>query len=588
MCLVRIRELRSCGCGGMTTLAEPDWTRRTSPVEAGELRVLGAIGNPGAMGTVYQVAGQPSCLYKRYTNPSMHAARLDRLITWRHSLSGEAREFLDSRCAWPLVTVTESGRTAGFLMRSAPDAFWAEMAGELHTLELQHLIHTAAAKEFGIELPGPEQRLALVESLADTLAFLEAHEFVYGDVNERNVLWTLADRPQVFLIDCDNARPADLPAASAGVAMPRNASWRDPDLPDGGYPDINSDRYTLAVFCYRVFYEYYLPTGTAKASLDDDRNKVLLPEEAPHLPGLERALTYGLGRPQTRPSGAEWMTVIKDVDLSAPKRDSTIAFAIPPSWQDDQRRAAYPGRRGRVSRGRAPAATAILLAATAIAIAAVALITIVVMNVFAAPASLSQYLALWQAGPVKIAVPHYFSHEERAAKLVSGSWKPANANWTDVGLRASVRNLTSQPLDLASANTHLVLVIDEPFPRGATVLVGPKPVVGVPSRLHLYYVGFYDATFNVEDKKKNVHVSGWTGQSVSAGETFDPPSSQNNSAIYILPSTVHKLLSNYVSVSPAKLHVLGVAWLGADDNIQGFTPVSAWQGQNSLTSFLAG
>jgi hypothetical protein len=571
----------------MTTLAEPDWTRRTSPVEGGELRVLGAIGNPGAMGTVYQVAGQPPCLYKKYVNPSMHAARLDRLIAWRNSLSGGAREFLDSRCAWPLVAVTESGRTAGFLMRSAQDEFWADMAGELHTLELQHLIHTAAAKEFGIELPHPEQRLALVESLADTLAFLEAHDFVYGDVNERNVLWTLEDRPQVFLIDCDNARPADLPAASAGVAMPRNASWRDPDLPEGGYPDISSDRYTLAVFCYRVFYEYYLPTGTAKASLDDDRNKVLLPEEAPHLPGLERALTYGLGRPRTRPSGAEWIAAIKDVDLSTPQPDPTVPFAIPPSWQDEQRPAAYSRRRGQVSRGRAPAATAIMLAATVIAVAAVAFITILVMNVFAAPESLSQYLASWRAGPVQISVQGYFSHEEQAYKEVSGKWKPINANWSNVALRVSVQNLTDQSLDLPSAHTHLVLVVDAPFPRGTPVRMPPKPLAGIPSQLHLYSVGFPTGTSDVEDENHKIHISGWTGRTLGVGDVFSSLNIRDNSAIYTVPSTVHRVISNYVTTSPARLHILGVAWLGSDGNILGFSPASEWPGKNSLASFLA-
>ncbi len=311
----------------MTLPTVPDWTRRTEPVEASELRIFHAVGNPGATGTVYEVAGLPPCLYKKYVHPSIHATRLDRLITWRNSLSAEAREFLDSRCAWPLVKVTENGQTAGFLMRSAPDAFWADMAGERHTLELQHLIHTAGAKAFGIELPDQKQRLALVERLAEVLAFLDAHQFVYGDVNERNVLWSLEHFPRVYLIDCDNARPAGFPAASAGVAMPRNANWRDPDLPAGGYPDTSSDRYTLAVFCYRVFYEGYLRPGTAKASFEDDRRTVLIPQDAPHFPELERVFRYGLGRPHTRPSGAQWVSVIRGIDLSAPQPVPLAAHA---------------------------------------------------------------------------------------------------------------------------------------------------------------------------------------------------------------------------------------------------------------------
>ncbi len=385
----------------MTAPAESDWTCRTEPVELSELDVLGPVGNPGAMGTVYRIAGQPPYLYKKYIDSSAHAARLDLLITWRNSLSAEAREFLDSRCAWPVVAVTENGQTAGFLMRSAPDDFWADMAGENHTLELQHLIHTAGAKAFGIELPGPEQRLALIASLADVLAFLEAHEIVYGDVNERNVLWTLKTSPRVYLIDCDNARPGYLPGETAGVAMPRNASWRDPDLPEGGYPDSNSDRYTLAVFCYRVFYLSYLRPGFAKASLDDDRDRVLLPEEAPHFPALERNLSYGLGRPQTRPSAAQWAAAIRAVDLSAPQPVPSAGQAGPPGGPNEEQRDLRPWRPGRVLGTAAITATIIVLAV----VLTLAFLGLLLSSGLRGPAVVPH---LKEAGPVKISVLHHF------------------------------------------------------------------------------------------------------------------------------------------------------------------------------------
>lgn len=466
----------------MSKSPDVGWTGRTRPVEFSELDVLEAVGNPGAMGTVYRVAGQPSCLYKKYINPSIHDARLDRLIEWRNNLSEEAREFLDSRCAWPLVAVTEKGRTAGFLMRSAPDDFWVDMAGERHTLELQHLIHTAGAKAFGIQLPGPEQRLALVEKMADTLAFFEAHGIVYGDVNERNVLWTLETSPRVFIIDCDNAY---LQGTSIGVAMPRNASWRDPDLPEGGHPDLNSDRYTLAVFCYRVFYEGYLQPGVAKASLDDNRDRVLLPEGAPHFPDLERNLSYGLGRPQTRPSGAQWVSTIRSIDLSVPQPPPSFA----PNSQGEQLLSSGARRPRRTLR------TALATVAVVMLLLAIVTITLLLeLHVIGVSSALSQYMGSWPAGQVKIAVPQSFFSEEQASRDDSKKWEPNDADWDSVPLRVSIQNCTAQTLDLPSASTHLVLVFDEHFLLGSTTTVPAKQVAGVATQMHIYATGFLDDT----------------------------------------------------------------------------------------------
>lgn len=297
---------------------DQDWTRRTAPVEEAELRVTGQVGSPGATGTVYEVAGQPACMFKKYIEPSRHAARLGSLVAWRNSLSWWERNLLDEHCAWPLVTVTSGGETTGFLMRAAPDDFWADMAGEPHTLELQHLIHARSAREFGIDLPGPGERLNLVRDLAEILAFFDAHQVVYGDVNERNVFWTTRGFPRVFLIDCDNSRPADLPGAAAGVAMPRNPSWRDPDLPDGGYPDSASDRYALAVFCYRAFYDCYRDPGQPMPSLAGERSLILIPERAPRFPVLERCLARGVGARRSRPSAADWLSAIAATDVPGP------------------------------------------------------------------------------------------------------------------------------------------------------------------------------------------------------------------------------------------------------------------------------
>ena len=271
------------------------------------------------MGAVYEVAGG-DFYYKEYIEPQRHAVRLRRLIEWRDHLPQNCREVLDARSAWPLKAVTVNGDLRGFLMNPAPEVFWADMRGERHTLELQHLIHVKTARPLGITLPSRAQRLDLLADLARLLDLMHQHCIVYGDISEKNILWTVRETPQVYVIDCDNARPVDLVDRS-GVAMPRNAGWSEPSRNGGGPPDVNSDRYGLAVFCYRVFYG-----ATWMISSGHD---YVLPSDAPRIPELEELLSAGLGDPRFRPSAAQWLSAATRVDRSALK--TTAHDAVSPS-----------------------------------------------------------------------------------------------------------------------------------------------------------------------------------------------------------------------------------------------------------------
>lgn len=131
-----------------------------------------------------------------------------------------------------------------------------------------------------------------------------------------------------------------------------------------------------------------------------------------------------------------------------------------------------------------------------IVLGAILSLILVGLHVFGSPQTLSRYLTSWEAGSVKISVPHYFSIEDQASKETSGQWAKVNANWGNVTLRVSVQNLTGQPLNLSSA------------------------------------------------------------------------------------------ISGTLPVSPASLHILGIAWLESDSRVLGFCPVSAWQGNNTVANFL--
>lgn len=553
----------------MTAFPGYDWTHQVRPVEEAELTVTGQVGSPGAMGTVYLVDGQPSCLYKKYVTPALHAARLDRLVAWRNGLAPQERGFLDAYCAWPLVTVTDAGLISGFLMRSAPADFWFDMLGETHTLELQHLIHAAASERLGIPLPSPVQRLALVRKLAEILAFFDHHDIVYGDVSEKNVLWTAQGLPRIFLIDCDNARPVGLTGANPGVAMARSLNWRDPDLPEHGVPDTNSDRYALAVFCYRVFYGYYPAPRGVTASLEDDRSRVLLPHSAPQLPRLERCLTSGLGAPARRPSAAEWVSVIAATDLSSrgrppdgPADEPVTATTLPQPFL----------RRTRSRRFVVPMAISVVLVILATAFT-------VVPRLLATPELLTDYLASWQLGPVQISVLHYEVIEEQDHR--------APRNRGVVFARISIRNSTARTLDLTEAPASLVLVVAGGFGNGSHVPVDSRPVAAIPARMHLYSVGFGTGKWQVLDGTKRYRTAGWAGVPIPPGGTFTSSSPGGNSAIYVTTPPSGPVVSAAVNIAPAKLNILGIAWIGQNGKVLGFCPVSSWKGGNSATSFLS-
>lgn len=307
----------------MTTLSADGPTGRPADrMQRSALALTRRIGD-GATGTVYEVSGG-KCYYKEYLEPDVHAVRLGRLIEWRNQLSPSRRRFLDEHAAWPRSAVLDGDRTVGFLMSPAPPEFWADMLGEQDTVELQHLVHEDRSRTLGLPEVSTLSRLKLLGDLARVLQLLARDNMIYGDVNEQNVFWALRPSPRIYLIDCDNSRPADMTGADAGVAMPRDPSWRDPFLADGDPPMLASDRFALAMFCYRVCYR-------VMAMVEKDQDYMYVPESAPHLPDLEKLMGAGMGRPENRPPAGEWVSAVAMIDEDALRSDSATTNAgVPP------------------------------------------------------------------------------------------------------------------------------------------------------------------------------------------------------------------------------------------------------------------
>jgi hypothetical protein len=328
-----------------------NWDLRTAPVAERDLKDrLHEVG-AGAMGRIFVVHGaQPSCFYKMYKEPGQHADRLDHLIDWRRRLNGDVLDFLDEHCAWPIVTVVDkAARTLGFLMKPAPTQFWftpkimtdsahsTANANNRQTLKLSHLILPDKAQAVGVQAPDSGQRLDLLEDLAKIFNLFSQNGIVYGDVSENNVMWTVTPRPQIFLIDCDNARPDKLPGEYAGVAMSStHGIWHDPAIPKTGFPGGESDRFALAMFCYRVFYQAWYDL-----SFEGATRELPLPRGTPVVP-LQRVLELGLSEnPRERPPAADWLKAVEatrrvlQLRASAPASPSSTGLTLPASFIPD-------------------------------------------------------------------------------------------------------------------------------------------------------------------------------------------------------------------------------------------------------------
>lgn len=198
------------------------------------------LGSGGRLGTVRRLSNDEA--YKRYHAPVGEGAHLEALINWRLQLNAGDREILDHYCAWPRRRVVGPAGTVGFIMPSAPAEFWQDMDGEAHTRELQHLVHIDKARTLGVPDPTPLQRLQLTSALAEILELFDRNDVVYGDISERNVLWSVDPDPRIYLLDCDNTQLLGRSSPPTGVAF--TAGWSDSRRGDEP-PNKDSDRFAL-------------------------------------------------------------------------------------------------------------------------------------------------------------------------------------------------------------------------------------------------------------------------------------------------------------------------------------------------------
>ncbi|MFB9338122.1 hypothetical protein, partial [Actinoplanes octamycinicus] len=294
----------------------PAQTTRRVRGTHGDYTVVGEAINAGGVGSIFRTT-DPKWVYKEYHSPDKAppAEHLQRLVDiGRDVLIRQGQEIgsrPESSINWPVDVVRDAGgRIVGCVLPAIPDRYFHPTLNCVNTIEFLVMRRSGP--------PAATYRMVVLLRMAEILAFVHSKRLVHGDVNAKNVAWTLRPEPAAYLIDCDGMVPQDPPPTSGVQAN----YWTDPRVVDRVVPaqDHYSDWYCLALAFYRGL---LLPAGgnlpkvngtwAAPSQIPDDLD--------PRIAGLlRRGLTDPLD-PSRRPEPAEWVTTLMQVYIVGGKYD---------------------------------------------------------------------------------------------------------------------------------------------------------------------------------------------------------------------------------------------------------------------------
>lgn len=276
--------------------------------EAVTLAQLGAPGpklGEGAQARVFALPGlqlpdaRGPFVFKQYKPRQNPPQGLRRLVKVRNDLDPAAKGRLDLYTAWPLRVVEDGGQVCGVVMPLIPQSFLQTRVlpgtGALKTSarEVQNLLVTPErARVVGMPVPTVGDRLAICRDLAAALHLLHRNNLVFGDLNARNELFRIGERPAVMLVDCDGIR------ISGNAAVVTQLDAPDWDAPARErWLTVYTDRYKLGLFVLRCLSE----GEQASTTRDPDRAAAALDVEGQRL--LRTALDAD---PGARPTAQDW------------------------------------------------------------------------------------------------------------------------------------------------------------------------------------------------------------------------------------------------------------------------------------------
>ncbi|MEU4194519.1 hypothetical protein AB0E69_21660 [Kribbella sp. NPDC026611] len=270
----------------------------------GTYRVNQATLAKGGVGSIHRT-DDPHFVLKRYFSPAKapSQAQLAPLINvGREVLVTQGRrpgETPESSVNWPVDFVLDRRDTVtAVLLPAIPDNLFNLDLGTVRTLDF--LIMSRARP------PQAKERMALLLRMAEILAFVDAQQLVHGDLNAKNLAWTLKPEPIMYLIDCDGMVLRD-PPPQTGVAA---AGWTDPRVVTRAIPahDHYSDWYCLALAMYRGL---LLTPGRLDRSADGSWPEPgSIPRQLdPEIAGLMRRGLSALDQDR-RPRPKEWVDAL--------------------------------------------------------------------------------------------------------------------------------------------------------------------------------------------------------------------------------------------------------------------------------------
>ncbi|MGN9841284.1 hypothetical protein ACTMTI_24460 [Nonomuraea sp. H19] len=270
----------------------------------------------GGVGAIYRTT-DPQWMYKEYSSPDKapRPAPFQRLvdvgrdILVQQGLPIAARP--ESSVNWPVDIIRDrGGRIEGCVLPAIPQRYFRADLGKVNTLDF--LVMRRGRP------PAALSRVIVLLRLAEILAYVHDKRLVHGDLNAKNVAWTLDPQPTAYLIDCDGMVPQH-PPPTVGVQA---AHWTDPRVIDKVVPapDHYSDWYCLALAFYRGL---LLPQG---GSLAKHNGVWAAPSQIPHDldPRIATLLRRGLANAldaSGRPEPAEWVRAVLDVYVQGERYD---------------------------------------------------------------------------------------------------------------------------------------------------------------------------------------------------------------------------------------------------------------------------
>jgi hypothetical protein len=302
---------------------------------------LGPLLAEGGEGRVYELSDRPDQVFKAFRRPPAQAG-LAELVGWTSVLAPAGAARVRASTAWPLGVVVEDpsprqavGKggeptAAGLLLPRAPRRFsLRHRDGRSHLASLSYLTADPARRSgaYGISLPEPmsPDRLGLVYALARLLeAFESATPRVsHGDLSAKNVLWSLARGPEIFVLDCDNGERWECGRALGPLERRRamTPNWDDPAVTGGTNPGADADRYSLALIFLRVCGAAHFPIQKRQKAGEVIELEVGVPGSGRRARSLSAGAPLwdlcarGLGAedPASRPPASAWVETLAAV-----------------------------------------------------------------------------------------------------------------------------------------------------------------------------------------------------------------------------------------------------------------------------------